>query len=123
MEYKQLGIRINIMEYYFLFAFGVCFLLFLVSRMWSDPQAREWKQFKKDNPIMFVKLPLVEKAFNEPTGGCPCLYTTPCHPRCTCRYTGSSNGCLYCCTYGSLEQRTQHAEWIVNRITSADKKV
>lgn len=42
--------------------------------------------------------------------GCPCLYTTPCHDRCTCVNSFSSSGCSRCCTYGSLEQRKAHAE-------------
>ena len=42
--------------------------------------------------------------------GCPCLYLDePCHPSCTCRNGVSSAGCLYCCTYGSIEQRKQKA--------------
>lgn len=36
---------------------------------------------------------------------CPCLHTTPCHPRCTCRMGGSSSGCSRCCSYGSTQQK------------------
>ena len=47
---------------------------------------------------------------------CPCLYLKqPCHDRCTCVNLMSSSGCLNCCTYGSLEQRTRRAE-ILNEI-------
>ena len=42
--------------------------------------------------------------------GCPCVYTTPCHPKCTCVYPMSSVGCACCCKYGSLEQRKKQAE-------------
>lgn len=45
--------------------------------------------------------------------GCPCLYLDePCHERCTCVNGASSTGCLYCCTYGSLEQRKEKAKKI-----------
>lgn len=42
--------------------------------------------------------------------GCPCVYTTPCDPWCTCVKGHSSRGCLRCCTYGSVEQRRAKAE-------------
>lgn len=45
-------------------------------------------------------------------GSCPCLYTTPCQKHCTCVEGYSSHGCLRCCSYGSLEQRRQRAEWL-----------
>ena len=49
----------------------------------------------------------------EQNRGCPCHYLDePCKPRCTCLNQGSSSGCIYCCTYGSIEQRKTHAEWI-----------
>lgn len=38
-------------------------------------------------------------------GGCPCLHTTPCDPRCTCISSASSFGCRRCCSYGSPEQQ------------------
>lgn len=47
-------------------------------------------------------------------GGCPCLYTDPCHPMCTCRQGHSSRGCLRCCSYGSIEQRTARAKVIAD---------
>lgn len=40
---------------------------------------------------------------------CPCLYGNPCSPKCTCVERISSFGCLRCCTYGSMEQRTNKA--------------
>jgi len=40
---------------------------------------------------------------------CPCLYTTPCHDRCTCVMPLSSSGCRRCCAYGSVEQRSAMA--------------
>ena len=42
--------------------------------------------------------------------GCPCLYTTPCQPNCTCVMPFSSRGCERCCSYGSLEQRQAKAQ-------------
>jgi hypothetical protein len=47
---------------------------------------------------------------------CPCLHTTPCHPRCTCVNGFSSSGCLRCCSYGSKEQQVAKAKWLVERI-------
>lgn len=41
--------------------------------------------------------------------GCPCLYTTPCAPDCTCRRPFSSRGCRRCCSYGSLAQQQAQA--------------
>lgn len=38
------------------------------------------------------------------TKACPCLHTTPCSPRCSCRMPASNSGCLCCCSYGSPEQ-------------------
>ncbi len=46
---------------------------------------------------------------NELSRGCPCLYTTPCHERCTCVSPVSSSGCSRCCTYGSTDQRANAA--------------
>ena len=41
---------------------------------------------------------------------CPCLHTTPCHDRCTCRMPASSSGCRRCCSYGSKQQQCAKAE-------------
>ena len=41
--------------------------------------------------------------------GCPCLYTEPCNPRCTCVSGWSSRGCSRCASYGSLKQRQSKA--------------
>lgn len=46
---------------------------------------------------------------------CPCVWTTPCQPNCSCVTRGSSHGCTRCCRYGSLEQRRAMAEVIVAR--------
>jgi len=53
---------------------------------------------------------------NERNKACPCLYTTPCHPRCTCVMPYSSSGCHRCCTYGSPEQRKAKAEYLARFI-------
>jgi hypothetical protein len=45
---------------------------------------------------------------------CPCLHTTPCHPRCTCIESFSSSGCRRCCTYGSPEQQAAKARYLAN---------
>lgn len=41
---------------------------------------------------------------------CPCLHTTPCHPRCTCVNPVSSVGCRRCCSYGSKAQQVAQGE-------------
>ena len=45
---------------------------------------------------------------------CPCLHTTPCHPRCACLHPQSSQGCKRCCTYGSALQQLVRAEYLVS---------
>ena len=54
----------------------------------------------------------VDEESSESKGSCPCLYTTPCHPRCTCVDPFSSRGCECCCSYGSIEQRKSQADYI-----------
>ena len=49
---------------------------------------------------------------------CPCLWTMPCHPQCTCICDFSSRGCMRCCRYGSNEQRRIRAELIATRLGS-----
>ena len=53
---------------------------------------------------------------SEPHRACPCLHTTPCHPRCTCMMSLSSSGCWRCCSYGSREQQRAMAELLASRI-------
>ena len=58
--------------------------------------------------------------------GCPCLYTSPCDPACTCIVAGSSRGCARCASYGSPEQRRGMAEAIVSievRCTAAEARL
>ena len=55
-------------------------------------------------------------------GGCPCLYTTPCHHNCTCANGGLSGGCTRCPQYGSLKQRRAQAQWLASIIDSAVQK-
>ena len=50
---------------------------------------------------------------------CPCLHTTPCHPRCACVMPLSSSGCRRCCSHGSLEQQRLRAEHLA-RIIDAE---
>ena len=52
-------------------------------------------------------------------GGCPCLHTTPCDPRCTCVNGWSSSGCGRCCSYGSKEQQKAAAELIAEAVDAA----
>ncbi len=47
---------------------------------------------------------------------CPCELIEPCQERCSCATPASSNGCLRCCRYGSLEQRTEAAKRIATSI-------
>jgi hypothetical protein len=55
----------------------------------------------------------------EMNGSCPCLYTEPCHERCTCISPVSSSGCRRCCSYGSFEQRTAMAQLLAEN----DRKI
>lgn len=48
------------------------------------------------------------------SSGCPCSYTTPCHPDCTCVKPFMSGGCSRCCKYGSIEQKTMMAKMLAN---------
>lgn len=91
---------------------GLLVLLYiaLVKRIGED-QKRDWADYVKANPHLFRKLTLPE-----PRGGCPCLYTTPCDPQCTCVKPYSSRGCNRCCSYGSVEQRKQMAEYLVRMV-------
>lgn len=52
---------------------------------------------------------------------CPCLYTTPCDPCCTCVDHYQSRGCDRCCTYGSPEQRRIKAEYLVRQESDANR--
>ena len=53
----------------------------------------------------------------EQNRGCPCKYLDePCSSNCTCLNQVSSSGCNYCFTYGSVEQRKAHAEWIAKAL-------
>lgn len=54
--------------------------------------------------------------------GCPCLYTEPCHPQCTCAHEHHSGGCWRCARYGSEEQRRARAEGIAHALDAAAKR-
>lgn len=54
--------------------------------------------------------PSASPKMTEQKGSCPCEWTEPCHPRCTCVNPASSYGCTRCCKYGSDEQRKMSAE-------------
>lgn len=47
---------------------------------------------------------------------CPCHWTTPCSPDCSCVTRGSSRGCDRCCSFGSDEQRRERAKVIAAKI-------
>lgn len=51
--------------------------------------------------------------------GCPCLYTTPCSPQCTCAHPMMSAGCSRCAKYGSLEQRRATARRLATILDAA----
>lgn len=53
--------------------------------------------------------------------GCPCLYTTPCQPDCTCVRPMMSHGCRRCARYGSMEQKRAMAEFLAGAIDAAWK--
>lgn len=64
-----------------------------------------------------IRLTIKSLRANQPRA-CPCLHTTPCHPRCTCVNGFSSHGCSRCCTYGSSDQQKAMAERLVaNQLT------
>jgi hypothetical protein len=50
------------------------------------------------------------------SSGCPCRFTIPCHPNCTCVQPLSSSGCQRCCSYGSPSQQRAAATRLVRRI-------
>lgn len=50
--------------------------------------------------------------------GCPCVFTLPCDPRCTCVTPGSSVGCQRCNKYGSNEQRKERANQLAAAIAA-----
>ena len=61
---------------------------------------------------------------------CPCTFeeVEPCNDNCTCRTPYLSGGCACCCTYGSYEQRLQHAKRLSKlirgeKVTQQDKVV
>lgn len=54
--------------------------------------------------------------------GCPCLFTVPCQPNCTCVRPFMSHGCFRCASYGSIEQRTRKAEQLAALIDVAYPK-
>jgi hypothetical protein len=53
---------------------------------------------------------------------CPCKYTTPCSPTCSCGDPLQSGGCRYCCSYGSFKQRKENAKWIALAIDHFDRQ-
>lgn len=53
---------------------------------------------------------------------CPCNYVEPCMPDCTCREPYSSAGCLYCCSYGSIEQRIQRAKELIAQLRTGARE-
>jgi hypothetical protein len=61
-------------------------------------------------PSWFEGMSEERPAGETPDRGCPCLYTTPCDPACTCVRPESSRGCRRCCRYGSESQRRAMAE-------------
>lgn len=56
----------------------------------------------------------------ERSTSCPCHWTEPCHPDCTCVNQFSSRGCERCCSYGSNEQRRAQAEWLADRLSKTE---
>ena len=48
--------------------------------------------------------------------GCPCHWTEPCSPECTCVNGLYSAGCRRCCRYGSDEYRRKKAEHIAEKL-------
>lgn len=76
------------------------------------------EKIEKGNQIATALLSDFIKEFNNPEHrGCPCTYLEePCHPQCTCVNGLSSVGCQFCCTYGSIEQRTAKANYLAEKL-------
>jgi hypothetical protein len=55
-------------------------------------------------------------------GGCPCLWTTPCSPACSCACEFQSGGCTRCCSYGSDEQRRKTAARLAARDAAYERE-
>jgi len=74
----------------------------------------EWGN-KEDHPICDEIADAIADLLDGPEGkgSCPCEWTEPCDPRCTCVHPVSSVGCKRCCRYGSDEQRKAQAEHLV----------
>lgn len=77
--------------------------------MFEATQAKGWQEFIETRDALI----LAAKAHKSEHKACPCLHTTPCHPRCTCVMPHSSRGCRRCCSYGSPEQQKAMAEHLV----------
>lgn len=51
--------------------------------------------------------------------GCPCTLVTACCDSCSCAHPALSGGCMRCAKYGSLGQRTVHAQRIADILDAA----
>ncbi len=54
-------------------------------------------------------LELLENGRRDVLSGCPCLFTSPCSPDCSCANQAASGGCSRCASTGSPEQRANQA--------------
>lgn len=96
-------------------------------REWREREIRsreetEWKgRARKLAHIFDDLLSAIEKAQGKQVlqrSGCPCLYTEPCDPQCSCVNPNMSHDCSRCATHGSSEQRQKNAERLAAVIDS-----
>lgn len=74
------------------------------------PEHRRIVLLPKVEEAVIINRAIYEKGEDR---GCPCKYLDePCQPMCTCKNGVYSHGCIYCATYGGLEQRKKKAEWL-----------
>ena len=79
----------------------------------------EWRDHKLTARAAITEIRRLEQE-RDVHRACPCLHTTPCHPRCTCVVPISSSGCHRCCSYGSRSQQKAMAEHLASIEARAD---
>lgn len=83
---------------------------------WGFDVARKLHECSKSTTLgAGWKSPVEVAALRKAVRGCPCELVEPCSPSCTCANGMLSGGCSRCARYGSLEQRTEAAKWLVEQ--------
>ena len=70
----------------------------------EDAAHSQWKALTLNGVNMLALCDALLEAW-ERARGCPCLWTTPCKPNCSCATPILSAGCSRCARYGSDDQR------------------